>query len=165
MDRTGAGRSPAGKISPGVTQCPQRKTSSPGRTTSSSGSCRSSKSFRETTNSSSGTGWCRSNSTHRGVLLQGTAYSEHRTRKLRHLPRGGSWRNNIRFRCSVWPGRQQCKDGGRVLGSSSLRPHGMKRVTPSAIRIPPPTPAPSRPPKSSASAYSWRPGIEAGAAP
>ena len=37
-------------------------------------------------------------------------------------------------------------------GASSPRPPGMRRATPSAIRIPPPIPAPSKPPRSSASA-------------
>ena len=47
----------------------------------------------------------------------------------------------------------------------SRKPAGTRKATRSAIPIPPPIPAPSRPPKSSASASTWKPGIAAGAAP
>ena len=55
--------------------------------------------------------------------------------------------------------------GGQVGMRLHADRHGTKKATPSAIRIPPPTPAPSRPPKSSASAFTWKPGSAAGAAP
>ena len=51
------------------------------------------------------------------------------------------------------------------LGCVFTRVAGTKRAIRSAIRIPPPTPAPSRPPKRLASASTWKPGSAAGAAP
>jgi hypothetical protein len=47
----------------------------------------------------------------------------------------------------------------------SRRQHRMREATPSAIRAPPPIPAPSKPPPSLATGSIWKPGIEAGALP
>src|SRR5215475_10372218 len=45
----------------------------------------------------------------------------------------------------------------------SPKPNGTRKVSPSAIRIPPPMSAPSKPPSSLVAGCIWRPGIEAGA--
>ena len=67
-------------------------------------------------------------------------------------------------------GRQGKTDGQPAhtrevkLGASSPRPRGTKKAMRSAIRIRPPTPEPSRLPKSLASESIWKPGTAAGAA-